>query len=169
MLKLLGALLVGGSCVMLGRILAAQLYRHKDLLAGLQQGLLLLEKEISFSATPLPQALRRAAQGAGGAAALFEQSAAQLAQGQGLTAAEAWHSALQPYRAQLLADEYADLQAFAAGLGLSDSENQLKRIELTRIKLAAAEQRAQEACQQQGKVRKSLGWALGAALILIFI
>ena len=66
-------------------------------------------------------------------------------------------------------EEYAELTAFAAGLGLTDSVNQLKRIELTRLKLAQAEGQAHEASQTVGKVRQSLGWAAGAALILLLI
>lgn len=169
MLKLLGALLVGLSCVLLGRWGAGQLRRHCELLAGLQQGLLLLEKEIHFAATPLPEALRQAAAGAGPAAEIFAATAAGLQAGQGWTAAEAWNQALQPFEARLKREEYQEMSAFAAGLGLTDSDNQLKRIELTRAKMAAAEQYAREQYRSQGKVRQSLGWAAGAALILLFL
>lgn len=169
MLRLIGALLTAISCVVLGRIFSRELRRHCELLSALQQGLLLLEKEISFSATPLSQALQVAAAGAGAARDLFVMSAEALRSGQGLTAAEAWQEALMPWQNRLTEEEYMLLSAFAAGLGLSDSAHQLKRIELTRLKLAAAEAQARDNYARQGRVRQSLGWAAGAALILLLL
>jgi stage III sporulation protein AB len=169
MLRLAGALLTAAACVALGYIFSRELRRHCELLAALQQGFLLLEKEISFAATPLTQALKTAAAGAGTARELFAACGAALGAGLGLSAAEAWQQALQPWHNRLAAEEYALLSAFAAGLGLSDSAHQLKRIELTRLKLAAAEALAREHYARQGRVRQSLGWAAGAALILLFL
>jgi stage III sporulation protein AB len=169
MLRLIGALLTAASCVALGRLFSRELRCHCELLAALQQGLLLLEKEIRFGATPLPRALQTAAAGAGLARDIFATASAALSSGFGLSAAEAWQGALKPWQNRLMPEEYALLLAFAAGMGLSDSAHQRKRIELTRLKLAAAEAQAREQYACQGRVRQSLGWAAGAALILLFL
>ena len=81
MLRLIGALLIGFSCAYLGHWGARQLKLHCQLLAGLQQGLLLLEKEINYAATPLPEALLQAAAVAGLAEPLFSQTAQFLQSG----------------------------------------------------------------------------------------
>ena len=57
MLKWLGIAAILLACGGLGRFAAARLYQRCRILAGLRQGLLALEQEISFIATPLRQAL----------------------------------------------------------------------------------------------------------------
>ncbi len=169
MLKISGALLIAIAAIGFGRILTAGLLKHRLLLTDMQQGFLLLEKEIAFMQNPLPLALNLAAKGAGSAAEIFANTAKTLSENLGISADYAWQQALKPYQAQLNADEYADLLAFGLNLGLSDSKHQLKCLELIRLKMAAAEKRAIQKHLEQAKVYKSLAIACALALILLLV
>ncbi len=169
MLKISGALLIAIAAIALGRLLTAGLLKHRLLLTDLQQGFLLLEKEIAFMQNPLPLALNLAAKGAGSAADIFAKTAKILSENLGVSADFAWEQALKPHQARLNPDEYADLLAFGLNLGLSDSKHQLKCLELIRLKMASAEKKAIQKHAEQAKVYKSLVIACALALILLLV
>ncbi|MEG1501355.1 MAG: stage III sporulation protein AB [Clostridiales bacterium] len=148
---ILGLALILISCGGMGQLFSRRLQNHYLLLGGLIQGLLLLEREISYGANLLPKALQTAAQGCG--------------------YGEAWQRALGELREiySLSEEEYQLLLAFGQGLGISHKEDQIKRLELCRLNLQDKQDMAAIKWQQMGKVWKNLGWAGGLTLILLFM
>ncbi len=170
MLRWVGLIMVVLGCGLMGQLLAKSLERRCKVLQELGQGLLILEREIGYSATLLPQALAQAGQGAGQAGELFIVTGELLAAGEGQGAGHAWLDALDRTAPDLNLEEETRqlLVAFGQGLGLSHSQDQLKRLELCRLRLEGLETEAKNKWRQLGKVWKNLGWAMGLALALLF-
>lgn len=168
MTKLLGAVLILLACVTMGQWAARRLKERVSLLSGLQQGIVALSKEIAYSATSMSEALQRAAAAAGRAGDLFAQAGRTLRQGDGLTAGEAWQQVIAQ-QTSIDAELRSLLELPAAGLGLSDSESQVKQLELCRERLREAELQAEERERQYGKIYRSMSWACGAVLVLFLL
>jgi stage III sporulation protein AB len=155
--------------VSIGRLLAAELDKRCYLLHDLQQGLLALEREISYTKTPLPQALKTAAEAGGRSAVVFHYTVDLLNRRQGISAQRAWELALEKasHELPLKAEDLFILNSFGRGLGLSNAEDQVKRLELSRQRLFQAEELAKDQARRLGKVWKNLGWAAGIAIAII--
>lgn len=167
--KLLGAIFILCSSVVAGRLSTVDLIRRPQQLASLQRGILALETEIGYGATPLPQAFQQAAGQAGDLQSVFTGTAQKLQAGIGLTAGEAWQKSLQEKKntLSLKKDDIQIASLMGENLGLSDGEDQLKRLALLRVRLQAQEEIAQKEKEKLAKVRQSLSIALGFVLILI--
>lgn len=170
MLKILGAFLVTGSCGMIGMELAKNMAKRPDELRQLQYGLQALETEIIYGATPLPQALTLVGrQTSGQVAEVFSATGRQLADGQGQTAAEAWSKVLNDTEQNLLlnSSDLNILHQFGQGLGLSDRQDQVKRLTAFRQQLSFRQKEAEAEMDRYQKVWRSLGWAVGLAITLL--
>lgn len=167
MLKLLGALMVIMACAAAGWYQSRTLERRRMFLRGAHQGILALMREIDYSAAPMQQALSAAADMAGSAADLFRHAAQSLAEGEGCTAGEAWQTAVET--CDISAEDKNLLSLAAEGLGISDSVNQLKSLELLRLRLEQAEAAAAEQSAKTGKIWKTMGWGCGAVLVLMLL
>ncbi|MGI6066547.1 MAG: stage III sporulation protein SpoIIIAB [Bacillota bacterium] len=172
MLKLLGALLVIFPCGLIGLVLGRNLARRADELRQLQFALQSLETEIAFAATPLPDAMKSVAgQISGQVSEVFKQTATELVNGQGQTAAEAWCKSLKQKENSLVLNksDMDILEQFGLGLGISDREDQKKRLTMIRTQLAGREKQAETERQQFQKLWQSLGWMIGFLITLLFI
>jgi len=167
MLKIIGACIIIFASASIGRAGAAKMEKRFHTLQYLQNGILSLEREINYAATPLPQALINSSSVAGTSGILFELTARKLLAGRGINAQEAWTEAIKEIELPLNQSDCEILTAFAAGLGLSDSKDQLKRLELIRLRLQTAEEEAKREWQSMGKIWKNLGLASGIILVLI--
>jgi len=168
MLRLLGAVLILAACVLCGQMLSRRLRERQLFLRGCHQGLLALMREIDYAASPMQRALPAAAEPAGPAAQLFLLTAEKLAASSGCTAGEAWLEALASLPA-LAEEDRRLLSLLSEGLGLSDAASQLKALELLRQRLEAAEAGAAEQMARYGRIWRSLGWSMGAILILLLL
>lgn len=172
MIKFLGAFLVIFSFGAIGIILGKNMTKHGEELRQMQFGLQVLETEIMYAQTPLPQALKIVAkQTQGVMAKFFDTVSRELNNGQGQTAGEAWSQTLekmQPYLT-LTTGDINFLDQFGQGLGSSDREDQLKRLTGVRIQLAAREKDAEIERSRYQKVWQTLGWACGLVVTLLFI
>lgn len=166
MLKIIGACIIIFASASIGRAGAARMEKRFHALQYLQNAILSLEREINYAVTPLPQALLGASSVAGPLGILFELTAQKLLAGRGINAQEAWTEAMEETELPLNQSDHDMLIVFAAGLGLSDRKDQLKRLELIRLRLQAAEEEAKREWQSMGKVWKNLGLASGIVLVL---
>jgi len=152
-----------------GYLIARQLRRRPDELAGAQAALEALRTEIEYAATPLPAALRRAALGCRGpAAALCRLAAEHLDAGGGASAGEAWAVALRETDG-LSAWDGSDLAALGqlgGALGGSGTTDQVRHISLCLGRLRAAEAEARTGLERQARMWLYLGILAGAALVL---
>ncbi len=171
MLKFLGAIMIVVACAFLGILAAKSLEGRCILLRGLQEGLIALRREISYANTHLSRALKIASASAGQGEALFSLAAQRLSSGEGISADEAWRGAMEEFGLQkkLENEEKEILEAFGAGLGLSDTYDQINRLELCRQRLALAEGNANQKWQKLGRVWLNLGWSVGIILALLFL
>ena len=168
MLKLIGALCIFAACITAGKLQAHHLEKRRLFLRGAHQGLLALMREIDYAATPMNQALPAAAEMAGGAAPLFLAAAKHLMQGDGCTAGEAWQIALAEMEG--IHDEDKRLLILAGeGLGISDATQQLKSLELLRLRIENAETDAATAATRYGRIWRTMGWSSGAVLVLMLL
>lgn len=166
--SLLVILATGGS----GLLVASNYRRRPRELAALRSGLQLLETEIVYGATPLPQALHQVATGLEGtAAALYDEAAAGLAGGQGITASEGWGRALQRvYPASaLLAEDLEALRLLGLSLGGSDRQDQVKHLALCRERLGHLEGQARERAQRYAQVWSYAGVLTGLLIVLVLL
>lgn len=172
LVKLLGSALILGATSMVGWQVAAGYARRPSQLRDLQTALAVLQTEIEYAATPLPEALGAAALAAGGSVApLFLGTAERLAQGQGETAGDAMRQAVSELEGAtaLAPQDLAVLLALASVLGATGRADQVRHLQLARERLAGEEVRARDERQRYERVAKYLGVLSGAALVLIML
>ncbi len=141
-------------------------------MAALRSGLQLLETEIVYGATPLPQALRQVAAGLEGtAASLYGTAAAGLTEGRGITASEGWGRALETvYPASaLLPEDLEALRLLGFNLGGSDRQDQVKHLALCRERLAHLEGLARDRAQRYAGVWSYAGVLVGLLVVLVLL
>lgn len=171
-LKVLGSLLVllaSGSC---GLQVAANYRRRPQELASLRTGLQLLETEIVYGSTPLPQALERVAAGlTGTAAGLYRRSAAALLNGRGVTGSEGWNRALTEVypRSALTVEDLEALRLLGLSLGASDRQDQVKHLTLCRERLAHQEAQARDQADRYAKIWSYAGVLSGLLVVLVLL
>lgn len=169
MSKLVGAVLIIFVGIMLGRKGAERLERRCRMLFGLQQGLLSLANQIGYGAVLLADAAEQAALSAASAQPLFEQLAYRLRDGDGHTAGELWQEVLAANDDEIDSRDLAILLTLAADLGTTGRDEQLQRLELCRLRLAAQEEQAVLDSVRFGKIWRSMGLGLGVVTVLLFV
>ena len=169
MIKLIGGLLIVTASGMAGWKKAGLYSRRPRELRQLISALQMLETEITYVATPLPEALARAAEQVGPpAAALFGRIAGELRTGSGKPAREAWNESLQWYhpRSSLGASDLSIVRGLGNSIGISDREDQGKHIRLAAEQLKTALAAAEEAAQKNVKMWNYIGLLGGLVVVL---
>ncbi|GAB6182102.1 stage III sporulation protein AB [Desulfotomaculum defluvii] len=172
MLKLIGAAVVVFFCTLIGMTIASSYSRRPGEIRSLLNALQILETEISYGATPLPDALANvAARCDQRVALLFSRTSEELMSLRGITAREAWDIALSEYYPQsaLYKTDRAILMELGASLGISDREDQVKHLVLAKEQLKLEHVKAEEASQKNTKVYNYLGFLGGLTVVLILI
>lgn len=172
MAKILGALLIIIACTWGGMKVSETYRKRAELFRQLQNGLNLLETEISYSATPLPLALKRVGGKLRGESGLvFARASLALERDRGFSASEAWGEGIAYLQEHIkLNKEETDiLVLFGQALGGSSKEDQLNNIALTRRQLYLLETAANEAREKNQKMWQYLGFCTGAVIVLILI
>jgi stage III sporulation protein AB len=170
MLKILGCaliLLAGGGA---GMTMAGHYARRPRDLRSLQAALKMLETEITYTATPLPEALGRVAERAGPRLApLFNRAREELLSPSGRTAREAWESALKAFypTSALVPSDLAVLRQLGPALGISSVQDQSKHLHLAMEQLGVEMARAEEEASRYVRLWNYLGFLGGLALVLM--
>jgi len=168
----MGALCILAGCGYLGFQMGDRYRRRTEILRYLQNGLNLLETEISYGSTPLPLALARIAEKMRGESRIpFMHAAKLLQENKGLTAAEAWEEGVGALVAEfpLSREEVSILVLFGHGLGCSAREEQLKNIRLAQEQLRMAEKNAEEARIKNQRMWQYMGLCSGGVIVLLLI
>ncbi|MDI6709685.1 MAG: stage III sporulation protein AB [Thermoanaerobacterales bacterium] len=170
MLKAVGALCVIAAAGSYGVVVARDYARRPRELREARAALSMLETEIAYGATPLPEALETVGRRCDGALARFFTGAAEaLAVRDGTTAGEAWEHSLARYSAHapLRPEDLAALGSLGAVLGNSDREDQTRHLRLAgeRLKILAA--RADDEARRNVRLWRYLGFLAGAAVALV--
>ncbi|MEW6065423.1 stage III sporulation protein AB [Desulforamulus profundi] len=172
MLKFLGAAAVVFSCTLIGMTVASSYSRRPGEIRSLLNALQMLETEVSYGATPLPEALTHVAERCDPRVApLFSRTGEELMTMRGITAREAWETALNQYypKSALTRADRGILLELGNSLGVSDREDQVKHLVLAKEQLKLEQTKAEEASLKNTKVYNYLGFLGGLTIVLILI
>jgi stage III sporulation protein AB len=151
-------------------MLARNLALRQEVLRELRVALQLLETEIAYAATPLPEAFRRVAERTRPPVRLLFAAARSALLGTGgVTANEAWSAGVTALAAAapLEEEDLAVLADFGQGLGRGDRADQVKKLELVRAQLHKLEELATENRARQARIWQVLGFLSGMTIILL--
>ncbi|MFA7468301.1 MAG: stage III sporulation protein SpoIIIAB [Desulfotomaculaceae bacterium] len=169
MFKLIGAILLISTCGYVGWQVSRS-YAHRPVeLRQFMSALQMLETEIIYAATPLPDALSGIAERVDTrVSSFFAQAAKELKTTRGSSAREAWSAALDRYRADSTLDrgDLGILNSLGYNLGISDRDDQAKHLRLTLEQLKMAHARAEETAVKNVKLWNYVGLLGGMIIVL---
>ncbi|MCR4430724.1 MAG: stage III sporulation protein SpoIIIAB [Tepidanaerobacteraceae bacterium] len=168
--KFSGGLMVIISCSMIGFIIAGYYQKRLQILKSLQATISMLETEINYGHSPLPEALRNIVQkGDKEVSKLFLNTMKYISDGSGYTADEAWEKALKGFifDSNLNNEDIKILTNFGKYLGATDLQDQIKNIKMTLTRLHQQETAAVEEKQKNEKMWKYLGVLSGIMVFLL--
>lgn len=169
MLKLIGGLLVVASSGLAGWWVSRGYARRPVELRQFIAALQLLETEITYAATPLPEALDRVAEQVGApASSFFRQISRDLGAHTGCSAREAWHAALGAHGpgSALSPGDLAVLGGLGNSIGISDREDQGKHLRLAAEQLKTALVAADDAAAKNVRMWNYMGLLGGLIIVL---
>jgi stage III sporulation protein AB len=169
-IKITASLLIIMSCGMAGLIIAHSYASRPDQLKALIYALKMLETEIAYTLTPLPEALFRVGKRVGGEIGEFFISVGtQLSQENVPTCGEVWDSNLAGLKesACLTPGDLGILRSFGYNLGLSDREDQIKNLKLTQEQLNNHLYSAEKLREKNQRMWRTVGFLAGLAVVFI--
>ncbi len=170
MIKTIGICMTLAACGTMGMTWAGVYEKRPRHLIAMDSALQLLETEIIYGATPLSEAMVHVSQCCDPEISdLFKKTALELGKMEGVTAGEAWNSALRAFQEESVLNDsdILILKRFGTSLGVSDREDQAKHLELARSQLKLAAARAEAAAKKNSTVFRYMGFLGGLLLILI--
>lgn len=170
MLKLVGAAMVVTASGLSGMAVAGNYSRRPKELRSLRSALQMLETEVAYGATHLPEALGQVAGRCDGTVApLFNQAAAELSYMSGVTASEAWGKSLGSYYpgTALKPQDLSILRNLGSSLGISDREDQIKHLRLAMEQIGSETAGAEEEAARNVKLWSYLGFLGGLMAVLV--
>jgi len=138
---------------------------------AIRSALQMLETEINYALTPLPEALARVGSRVEGAVGNYFFLVSERLKGENpVTAGEAWIDALKwlVENTTLAESDINILKSFGHNLGNSDREEQLKHLRLTQEHLRHQEIFAEKNREQNERIWRTIGF-LGGLLIVIIL
>lgn len=172
-IKFFGALLIMTASTLIGYIYSNIYNLRVKELRELQYGIQMLETEIVYGYSPLPEALDNVSRRVSleNISLLFSEVSKKLKNKNGLSVSEAWSITLNSLlsKTSLTEVEKDILIAFGKSLGISDVKNQDKNFKLTLTLLKQEELKAVELRDKNVKMYRNLGFLFGLALVIILI
>lgn len=157
-------------CGGLGLWIAARVRRRPQELREAMMALTLLDTEIFWSSTPLPEAFAALEERMEKPWRLFFGELKQRLR-RGEAAGEAWRDTIAAQRAVfcLKTEDWSLLKDVGKGLGRSDRQEQHKQLELIQRQLAPLREQSAVWAEKQAKMWSYLGFMLGVVGVLILI
>jgi len=154
----------------LGLIKANQIKNRPREIREIINALSLLDTEIFWGVTPLPEAfavLKNRVEPPWNS--FFEQLEIRLKKGE--NAFSAWEICCKEYRNKtcLIEDDWKIIRSIGKGLGRSDRNEQHKQIQLAQKHLSAIDEKARQLADSKAKVWSYLGFLGGLALVLVIM
>ncbi|HEY8531955.1 MAG TPA: stage III sporulation protein AB [Limnochorda sp.] len=166
----LGAGLSVLAATLAGQTLAWALARRVRLLEVMEHSLVLLEGEIAYGRTPLPEACRLVAARVGPPWDRFWLRVAQEVEPPAcLPPTQAWRLGVEELgrRTGLTPEDRAALIRLGDRLGSSDVREQAQLLELTRRQLARHREAAERRWEREARLWRFAGFSAGALVVLI--
>lgn len=172
MLKGIGAVLIILSSGLLGIMLSGKYSLRPKELRKLRFSLQLLETEIVYGSTPIPYACYNVGCKSDKPWSQFFHSVSRsLLERRFFSMEEAWNEGI----AECLSNSYINLadkellRNFGRIIGKSDTEDQKKHFKLIYAQLEHQEKIAEDERKNNEKMYKSMGFLVGAALLIILV
>ena len=168
--KIIGVLVIIGSSSYIGFLIADYYKDRPELLKSLQLSLQMLETEMLYLSTPLPNAFRNISEKCDDKIRdLFNVIIDTLDNKKEYTASESWEIAINTfYKNSVLNNTDKEiLLSLAHYLGETDKKNQLKKIKYTLSELSKQEQEAENNRAKNEKIWRYIGVLTGISIVLI--
>jgi len=170
--KVLGGLLVFGSCTLCGFWLAWQDAYRADELAALRKAFVLLKGEIQYALAPLPEAFADiAARTKAQAARFFLDMAAHLALRNGDSAADVWAAASHSLQkaSHLSEEDMQCLHLLGQSFGYLDGATQAQGLDLAIAYIDETTASLQKKSAANGRMYRSVGMLCGALIAIALL
>lgn len=172
MLKLLGAILIIGSCGALGLSARQELRLRITAIDGCMKALQRIENEIDCCRTPSDELITQLSQeGDAQVLPIFRRMAEQIGRADGLSLGYKWCRALKDIGPScgLREEELGILCDASAFLGRYDSDQQLRSLRLTVSRLEAVRGEAAEDLKNKGNLYRTCGLTLGLLAVILLL
>lgn len=169
-LKLAASVLIVFSGGVFGLTVAHSYGTRPEQLKTLRGALAMLETEITYGLTPLPDALLGVGHHIEGCVGkFFTEVGTLLNQDQGPSSGEAWEQSLEILReeASLTLGDTEILRQFGFSLGVSDRENQIKNLKLIQEQLRNQEAKAERLRDSNQRMWRTMGFLASLAVVFI--
>lgn len=168
--RLMGALFVIFATTSYG-FQRAKGYRERIYqLRSFQDGLSMLQTEITYGLTPLPLALEKVSRSIKGEIGIFFKDVSEkLITGDGELLEEYWNQCLGQLNTFLTKEDQGIIKNLGYSIGRSSVSEQKKHLEMTLRQLQISERESRELCSKNEKMWKYLGLFSGIALVLVLI
>ncbi|RJE48376.1 MULTISPECIES: stage III sporulation protein AB [unclassified Dehalobacter] len=162
------ALIIGFGC--LGIIRANQIKKRPQEIREMINALALLDTEIYWGATPLPDAFRVLKERTGPPWQAFFASLEEKIRA-GENASQAWKKSIEMHRRKtcLTDDDWLVISGISQGLGRSDRNEQHKQLELVQRHLAGVDEKARQQAESRAKMWSYLGFLGGIAAVIMIM
>ncbi|MGE5474131.1 MAG: stage III sporulation protein AB [Ignavibacteriales bacterium] len=169
MIKIVGCTIVFSACALIGFFLASTKYERVKELRRFIQALNMLETEIRFALSTLPEAFIKISLLIDEKTSKVFSLAAENMQENRMNAFLAWKFALEEKKVlfSLNNEDFSILESLGGSLGNADAENQVKNIKLVVERLKSQERKAEEERAKNGKLLKNMGIFAGLTLVII--
>jgi stage III sporulation protein AB len=168
-MKAIGAGLVMVASSGIGFRVARDFRERARQLRAMMLSIRILQAEVEFSVTPLPQALRRvAARSQPPVDKLFEASAEALQEGD-IPVTSAFQLGIESCRphSALKTEDYEVITEFGKTLGTSDRMHQSQHFEVTLLNLSGLEREARDSQRSHERMWQYIGVLTGLLLVVI--
>lgn len=172
MLKLLGSVLVCGSCTVFGISAWQHLRCRVAALEAIQKAIQYLQNEIAQNRTPLPRMIAKLAKSNNWRiAAIFRQLHEKIQQKSDLSFSYLWCRTFTDCR-EILGLQTEDIHLLcdaASFLGRYDAQQQLADLQTLQQELEHRRKEAMTEVKTRGKIYRSCGIAIGIVLVLTLL
>lgn len=161
-------LIIGFGC--LGILKASQVRKRPREIRGMINALALLDTEIYWGVTPLPEAFKILQDRTEPPwKEFFSKLEEKLRRGE--NAARAWERSIQEERKKtcLSEEDWRIIKEIGKGLGRSDRNEQHKQLELVQKHLASIDENARQQADRKAKMWSYLGFLGGMAVVIIIL
>lgn len=155
-----------GGIVYLGRNMSNQYQTRVNNLKEMRGSLNMLQTKIKYTYMPLPDIFEEISSSCSLAVAnIFDKAREKM---QKMTAGQAWEEAVEEAKnTGFKQEDNHTIKALGKLLGKTDVEGQISEIELVQAFLETQIQKAEEECQKNQKLYKTLGVVGGLGIVII--
>jgi stage III sporulation protein AB len=168
LIKLLGSIVIITSTALIGFLLAKAKTERVNQLRDFLLALNMLEIEIKFALTALPDAFIKIGKAVDARVGQIFILASSKILHEKMSACQAWQMALKGSESlSINLEEKEILSKMGSSLGEIDSENQIKNIKFTIEELKRQQTKAEEEKNKSEKLFKSLGVLTGVGIVIL--